>query len=48
MFAIIIPKNIQATAITAPIPSDGQCIVSLDDCVVVFNDGSLESIFLIF
>jgi len=24
MFAIIIPKNIQATAITAPIPSDGQ------------------------
>jgi hypothetical protein len=48
MFAIIMPKNIQAIAITAPIPSDGQCIVSLDGCVVVFNDGSLESIFLIF
>jgi len=48
MFAIIIPKNIQATAITAPIPSDGQCIVSLDGCIVVFNDGSLEAFFLIF
>jgi hypothetical protein len=45
MFAIIIPKNIQATAITAPIPSDGQCIVSLDGGVVVLNDGSLGLIF---
>jgi hypothetical protein len=47
MFAIIIPKNIHAIAIIAPIPSDGQCIVSLDGCVVLFNDGLPELIFLI-
>jgi hypothetical protein len=47
MFAIIIPKNIHAIAIIAPIPSDGQCIVSLDGWVVLFNDSSPESIFLI-
>ena len=46
MFTINTPKNIQAIAITAPIPSDGQWIVNLDDLSVIFDKDSIELVFL--
>ena len=42
------PQNIQTIAIPAPIPNDGQLIVSLDDLVVVFDKYSNELVFLFF
>ena len=48
MFVNNTPENIQAIAITAPVPSYGQLIVSLDDRVVVFDKDSNELVFLLF
>ncbi len=42
------PQNIQTIAIPAPIPNDGQLIVSLDDLVVVFDKYSNDLVFLFF